>query len=61
MKDKKKNGITHITKGNVFEDLGFTPEEAEQLEYEIIFEPAAQLKADVIWVGNKPQSEASTE
>jgi len=36
-------------------------EEQEEMEFEIIFEPAAQLTADVIWGENKPQSEASTE
>jgi len=36
-------------------------EEQEEMEFEIIFEPAAQLKADVIWGEKKAQSESSTE
>ena len=36
-------------------------EEQEEMEFEIIFEPCAQLKADVIWGEKKRQSDASTE
>ena len=35
--------------------------EQEEMEFEIIFEPAAQLKADVIWAENKCQSDTPTE
>jgi len=33
-------------------------EEKQEEEYEIVFEPAAQLKADVIWKENKRRSDA---
>jgi len=36
-------------------------EDQEEMEFEIIFEPSPQLKADVIWGEKQAQSESSTE
>ena len=36
-------------------------QEEQELELEVIFEPAAKLKADVIWGETKRKSCASTE
>ena len=36
-------------------------EDEGEWEMEIIFEPSAQLKADVIWGENKCQSDTSSE